>query len=157
MVNTNADLTINVAKEKRTLIVIDFLNSEDHPIIVNRVFERYCHACSFLVITNSDIVVKRVLQIKGLGDRKDEVTVQFKLFNRTEVCQFVHKSTGLELSDNQIDQFLYNTKGYPQFCQMICSIICSEHCDAREVTRLSESSLVLSQVTVGVDGMLFKE
>jgi hypothetical protein len=119
MVYTDADLTINIPQGRRTLVVIDFLNSEDHPIIANGFFERYCHACSLLVITNSEPVVKKVLQLKGCADRKDEVIIRFDLFNRTEVHQFVHKSTGLELSDVHVDQFLRNTKGYPQFCQMI--------------------------------------
>jgi hypothetical protein len=146
MVYNEADLTITPAKGKRTLIVIDFLNSEDHPIVANGFFERYCQVASFLIITNSETVLTKVLQIKGLADRRDEATIRFERFSKSEVYDFVQRSTGLQLSDKQIDLFFDNTKGYPQFCQMICGIICSERCDASEVDRLSSAPLLLSQL-----------
>jgi hypothetical protein len=121
--------SFNVECTSRSLIVMDFLNSAEHPMITGGFIEQNCRIAKLLIITNSEDVTRKLLQVRGLANRRGDVCVHIDKFSLSEMKSLVEQSSGLPLSENDLQSIMIRTQGYPQFCQMICNTLVSANCE----------------------------
>jgi len=135
VVLSEATISFKNDPNTRNLIVLDFLNDDNHALITSGFIERYQSIARIVVITTSEAVVRRVLQMKGMADRRSEVVVELQNFTSGEIAVLLKRASGIELSDHDVSAVAAHTLGYPQFCQMINDILVSEECTCSEILR----------------------
>jgi phosphopantetheine adenylyltransferase len=133
IVDSETKIALQQGVTRKNLIVLDFLNDDNHPLLTHGFIERYQSDTRIVVITTSDSVVRKVMQIRGIADRKADVIVELQNFSPEETAFLLKRASGAELSSKEVDVLAAHTCGYPQFCQMVNDIIVSEGCDCSDI------------------------
>jgi hypothetical protein len=133
IVENEIDFTLNGDVGRNNLIVLDTLNDENHPVIIGGFLDKYKTVARIIVITTSQNVVRKVLQVTGLADRVDDVLTTLRSFSTEECLTFLEKASGARLESSQIDWMMDLTRGYPILCQMINEVMISEGCSCSDL------------------------
>ena len=102
VVTSDADIALPNSVSEKNLIVLDFLNDENHALLTSGFIERYQSIARIIVITTSEAVTRRVLQIKGAADQTNDIVVKLQNFSTEEIGSFLKRASGAELSHTDL-------------------------------------------------------